>query len=226
MGIEPTATRLKAARSTTELIRQFLGRPDTSAFFIFIFYVMQLCILDLHRLCRSYNCSILGHSSPNRIVLWRGWYLAQVDCKLAASWIALWLCSCGSSNLHLRALLALWGLLRLHRAAEGDLPVPRLVIDDLDLLASAERLQHLSRCETTRCEMHKSPLGAAARDDIYALHVAPVKGNEDLLDAVPRDVGKHTRDAEAYTLAGITGHRRNLCDGKRRSRLRLSRRHA
>ena len=178
--------------------------------------------LGLDRLGRSYNCDMLCHSSLNGVILWRGRHLAQVERKLAASWIALWLCSCSSSNLYLRPLLALRSLIRLWRAAERDLPVPRLVIDNLDLLASAECLEHLSRCETTGCEMHKSPLGAATRDDIYTLHVAPVKGNEDLLDAVPRDVGKHTRDAEAYTLAGITGHRRNLCDGKRRSRLRLS----
>ena len=40
VGIEPTATRLKAARSTTELTRLFFGPPLTQALFCFLFFIV------------------------------------------------------------------------------------------------------------------------------------------------------------------------------------------
>ncbi|RLI45382.1 hypothetical protein DRO61_10640 [Candidatus Bathyarchaeota archaeon] len=70
--------------------------------------------------------------------------------------------------------------------------------------------------------MHKSTLGSTAGDHIDTIDKAPVKSNEDLLDAIPRDIGEYTRDAQADTFADNTRQSADLCGGELLSNTRSS----
>ena len=108
------------------------------------------------------------------------------------------------ADVDLRPRLGLGRLGGFLGAAEADLPIPRLVVDDLDLSARLEGGEDLhgllvAHVPLARSEVNKSALKLTLGDEIDTLDVSPLQVNEDLFDTPPVDVVKHPWDAQAYT---------------------------
>ena len=119
----------------------------------------------------------------------------------------------GGAHLDHRARLGLGGLGGLLGPAETNLPIPRLVVDDLDLGAGLERLQYLHRLLIAHVplawgKVNEGALEGALGHEVDTLDVAPAQVNENLLDAPPVDVVKHPRDAQANARSRIAIMRR------------------
>lgn len=86
----------------------------------------------------------------------------------------------------------------------GDEPEPRLVIDDLDLLACVELLSHLRRCLVAIVPLAKVdkdapeliPLLASLSDHVDTLHKPKLQAVEDGTNPLLGDVLEHAGDAQ------------------------------
>ena len=133
--------------------------------------------------------------------------------------------SANSTNLHSRARLRLWSFGRLSSTADTNRPVPRLVIDDLDLITRGERGEgaaclRISGIPLAGGEVDEGTFEASHRDDINALNESPPEINERLLDPAPSNVIEDAWNAEtdAVVRVGVRGgmiHTRLAVTGSR-----------
>jgi len=114
----------------------------------------------------------------------------------------------GGGDFDLRARLGLWGLVWLGAAAQTDLPIPRLVVDDLHLVAVLQRLENrhggrVARVPAVGGEVDESALEAALRNHVDAFDISPAAGNHHLFHPTPSNVVEDAGDANADTLGRV-----------------------